>query len=252
MWLLVFICTVTAVAALPVSQTLTAKSHATANVTLMLEPQWDSAETFEDLQENDYVQEGDILIPEDRNAVETLWPDASVAYATLGERASDILTAFKWISDATCIRFVEHTTEVNYLKFMNGKGCASYVGCRGGAQSVFFNSACTVGNLCHEIIHALGLHHEHTRKDRDKHVTVQWDSILPGKKSNFKVKSGNTQNLPYDVESIMHYGANFFSNDGSPTLVAKQSGQNMGQRTHLSNLDSKRLNKLYHCDKRMK
>lgn len=58
--------------------------------------------------------------------------------------------------------------------------CASFVGCQGGAQSLFYSSACTVGNLCHEVIHALGLHHEHSRGDRDQHITVQWDSVVPG------------------------------------------------------------------------
>lgn len=30
--------------------------------------------------------------------------------------------------------------------------------------------------------------------------------FLKGKENNFKVKHGNTQNLPYDLASIMHYG----------------------------------------------
>lgn len=58
--------------------------------------------------------------------------------------------------------------------------CASYVGCQGGEQPVYFSQSCTIGNLCHEILHALGLHHEHTRVDRDEHITVVWESILQG------------------------------------------------------------------------
>ncbi|XP_076613009.1 zinc metalloproteinase nas-4-like [Chaetodon auriga] len=196
------------------------------------------------------VQEGDMLMPEDRNAVETLWPDAIVPYVISDELAyqePNILTAFRMISDFTCIRFQRHTTEFNYLMFVKGDGCASFVGCRGGAQKVYYSPSCSVGNLCHEIIHALGLHHEHTRKDRDQYITVQWQSIMPGRQNNFKMKRGNTLMLPYDLNSIMHYGPYFFSQDGSPTVLSKQGGVQMGQRTHLSELDIQKLNRLYHC-----
>ncbi|XP_063352057.1 high choriolytic enzyme 2-like [Pelmatolapia mariae] len=155
------------------------------------------------------VQEGDILIPENRNAVQTLWPDATIPYIITDElvsREAEIKAAFKMISDVTCVRFKKRDTESNYLKLVTGNGCASFVGCQGGAQQLFFASMCTVGNLCHELLHSLGLYHEHTREDRDKYVTVNWQNIVAGKENNFKVKNGNTQNLPYDLTSIMHYG----------------------------------------------
>ncbi|XP_056283698.1 zinc metalloproteinase nas-4-like isoform X3 [Pseudoliparis swirei] len=221
--------------------------------TSMLEQQQTSAEELED---NQNVEEGDMLtlFQEDRNAVQTVWSDAIMPYTisdALADRKDNILAAFKMISDVSCIRFVPHTAEFNVLNIEDGKGCASFVGCQGGEQPLYYSSKCRVGNLCHELIHALGLHHEHTREDRDEHITVQWESIVPGKESNFKVQQGNTQNLPYDINSIMHYGPYFFSQDGSQTVVPKQSGADMGQRTHLSDLDIKRLNKLYHCDDRM-
>ncbi|KAI3364464.1 hypothetical protein L3Q82_011256, partial [Scortum barcoo] len=189
-------------------------------------------------------------LQEDRNAVQTLWSDAIVPYTISPEMAyqeSNIYAAFKMISDFTCIRFQEHTTELNYLKFLSGNGCASFVGCQGGAQPVYYSSSCSVGNLCHELIHALGLYHEHTRQDRDQYITVQWQNIIPGRQMNFNVKRGDTLGLPYDLNSIMHYGVYFFSVNGGPTMLPKQSGVKMGQRTHLSNLDIQKLNKLYHC-----
>ncbi|CAK6982544.1 astacin-like metalloprotease toxin 5 [Scomber scombrus] len=213
----------------------------------------DDSETLEELNHDIIVQEGDMIMPEDRNAVQSLWANAVVPFTIsddLADRASNIFAAFKMISDVTCIRFQRHTTEVNYLKFLNGKGCASFVGCRGGAQSLYYGRTCSVGNLCHEIIHSLGLHHEHTRQDRDQYITVHWDSIKQASKKNFKKKPGDTLNLPYDVDSIMHYGQFFFSKDGGPTLLAKQGGEQMGQRNYLSPLDVQRLNRLYHCDER--
>uniref|UniRef100_A0A3Q4GTE1 Metalloendopeptidase n=1 Tax=Neolamprologus brichardi TaxID=32507 RepID=A0A3Q4GTE1_NEOBR len=156
-------------------------------------------------------------------------------------REAEIKAAFKMISDVTCIRFKKRDTESSYLKFVTGNGCASFVGCQGGAQQLFFSSECTVGNLCHELLHALGLYHEHTREDRDKYVTVNWQNIVA--ENNFKVNPGNTQNLPYDLTSIMHYGRT----NGNPTVLPKQSGVEIGQRKHLSQLDIERLNKLYRC-----
>lgn len=244
------------VGGIPLNDTQNATSPAPVAVSSVLDsPQLASAETLEELKEDKIVQEGDILIPEDRNAVETLWPDAIVPYIIspeLAYREANILAAFKMISDFTCIRFRPRTTEYNYLKFKNGKGCASFVGCRGGGQPVYYSQSCSVGNLCHEIIHALGLHHEHTRKDRDQYINVQWESIMPGRQKNFKMKSGNTLNLPYDLNSIMHYGMYFFSLNGSPTVLPKYTGVQMGQRTHLSPLDTQKLNRLYHCDERMR
>ncbi|XP_030577996.1 high choriolytic enzyme 1-like isoform X2 [Archocentrus centrarchus] len=210
----------------------------------------EGAETMDELNLDMPVKEGDILIQEDRNAVQTLWPDATVPYIISDElayREAEIKAAIKMISDVTCIYFKKHDEEQNYLKFVGGSGCASFVGCQGGAQKLFVAPVCNVGNLCHEIIHALGLHHEHTREDRDKYVTVNWANILPGKEENFKVKYGNTQSLPYDPESIMHYGQAYFSANGNPTMLPKGSGMTIGQRTHLSQLDMQRLNKLYHC-----
>jgi hypothetical protein len=52
----------------------------------------------------------------------------------------------------------------------------SYVGFQGGAQPVYFVGTCMARNLCHELLHTLGLRHEHTRLDPDHYVTIQWGS----------------------------------------------------------------------------
>ena len=33
----------------------------------------------------------------------------------------------------------------------------------------------------HEILHALGFYHEHTRRDRNTFISINTDNILPGK-----------------------------------------------------------------------
>lgn len=54
------------------------------------------------------------------------------------------------------------------------------MGVIGGAQPVFVGPLCAMGNIVHEILHALGFHHEHTRKDRDQYVTVLSNNIMKG------------------------------------------------------------------------
>lgn len=55
------------------------------------------------------------------------------------------------------------------------------MGRMGGGQSVFVGPKCNVGNVAHEVLHALGFYHEHTRMDREEHVTVLTDNIMEGR-----------------------------------------------------------------------
>jgi len=60
--------------------------------------------------------------------------------------------------------------------------CYSYIGRQGGAQSLSIGTSCeTVGIVEHEIMHALGFYHEHSRPDRDDHVIIIDSNIQTGK-----------------------------------------------------------------------
>lgn len=75
---------------------------------------------------------------------------------------SRITVAIQEIEYNTNIRFVKHTTESNYVKFIyNANGCSSSVGMIGGMQKIRLADWATKGNVIHEICHALGLLHEH-------------------------------------------------------------------------------------------
>ncbi|XP_056323208.1 astacin-like metalloendopeptidase [Danio aesculapii] len=211
------------------------------------------SETSLDSEESYAIVEEDIILTRDRNAGNQLWPEkngqVSVPYSIAsGLRQEYILAALKMISKKTCVKFHQRTTEEDYLQFKPDSMCASLVGCSGGEQPILVGPKCNAGNICHEILHSLGLYHEHSRPDRDKYITIMYDNIMPGKESNFKVKKGNTLGLEYDLESILHYGDDCFSRNGNPTIIPKKKGVKIGQRTHMSVLDVERLRRLYHCD----
>ena len=49
----------------------------------------------------------------------------------------------------------------------------------GGGQTVSLQAwGCMyTGTAIHEIMHALGFYHEHTRTDRDNYIKVHWENI---------------------------------------------------------------------------
>ena len=54
--------------------------------------------------------------------------------------------------------------------------------------------------------------------------------------------------LPYDFKSVMHYDQYAFSINGEKTIVAiEDANTDLGQRDGMSELDFKKLNKLYSC-----
>jgi len=65
--------------------------------------------------------------------------------------------------------------------------------------------------IAHEMGHALGSWHEQARNDRDTYVTIAYGNIASGFSSQFDKASPQGTFGPYDYDSIMHFGACFFS-----------------------------------------
>uniref|UniRef100_A0A803K227 Metalloendopeptidase n=1 Tax=Xenopus tropicalis TaxID=8364 RepID=A0A803K227_XENTR len=191
-----------------------------------------------------------------------LWPKSSdglvrIPYVISSDYSSYsnalFQASFKGFADTTCIRLVPRTSETDYLSFESLNGCWSPIGRTGGAQTVSVQqSGCMWTSIIeHEIIHSLGLHHEHVRSDRDKYVSVQWNNISPGNTGNFQMTDTNNMNLTkYDYNSLMHYSSTAFSINGNlPTLIAvPDSSVSFGNAFMMSDLDIKKLNTLYKCE----
>ncbi len=144
-----------------------------------------------------------------------------------------------WVS-RTDVQLVPRTNQKDYIAFEDdGKGCYSYIGRRGGRQTVSLAKNCSTGSAIHEIGHAVGLFHEQSRQDRDSYVTVLYNNIQSGKESNFdKYRSTAGRDVgKFDFDSIMIYGTDFFSRNGKPTLVHKDGSRLNAQRSVLSQGD---------------
>ncbi|XXF76262.1 M12 family metallopeptidase [Myxococcaceae bacterium GXIMD 01537] len=153
----------------------------------------------------------------------------------------------------TCVRFVPRAQEKNFVTVFNGQGCYSYVGSiQQGAQELSLGRGCEFkGTAVHELMHALGFYHEQSRPDRDQFITVNFQNVGRGMESQFDVcQDCTTQAIPYEYASIMHYGAQAFTNNGRDTMVPKQRGAQLVEpydKPGLTALDVKKLHKLYGC-----
>ncbi|KAE9553432.1 hypothetical protein FO519_003345 [Halicephalobus sp. NKZ332] len=126
-----------------------------------------------------------------------------------------ILTAMVKIQNNTCIRFVKRTTERDYIDIQNeeGEGCYSYVGNHGGRSQVNLESSgrasCMYPDIViHELLHSVGLWHEHMRYDRDNYLKIHYENIARGMTPQFiKIppSQGYVYGTPYDYRSVMHY-----------------------------------------------
>ena len=200
--------------------------------------------------DNVAIVEGDIAIGRTLNdgrfityrgvgisAAEARWPSKTIPYLLAPGFVGPerIAEAIKHWHEKTKIRFIERTTEADYVEFINGGGCYSAVGRQGGRQEISLGTGCTTGNAIHEMGHTVGLWHEQSREDRSQFIELHMENCLAGYEHNFDQHITDGDDLgAYDYGSIMHYPANAFSKNGQSTIIPKLAGVSIGQRLGLS------------------
>ncbi|KAL7834108.1 hypothetical protein AOLI_G00290680 [Acnodon oligacanthus] len=208
--------------------------------------------------------EGDIVLPRTRNALvcpsnNCFWKKSSTGLVQVPFTVSNdfsssdrsvIAGAMATFHSKTCIRFVSRTVETDYLSIESRDGCYSPVGRQGGLQVVSLSrNGCVFHGIAqHELNHALGFYHEHTRSDRDYYVRINWANVSPTMQYNFNKENTNNLNTRYDYSSVMHYGKTAFSINGQDTITPiPDASVPIGQRVDLSAIDIQRINTLYNC-----
>ncbi|CAK8685136.1 hatching enzyme 1.2-like [Clavelina lepadiformis] len=164
-----------------------------------------------------------------------------------------VSAAIQQYAEDTCIRFKPRKNEKDYLEFFVGRGCWSYIGRIRGKQQLSVGNGCEwKGVVMHEMMHAMGFFHEHSRPDRDDTVKIVMENINPRMKFNFKKMSSfsiNSMNSPYDITSVMQYGGYSFSINRQPTILEKKTGKPVvAQRRGFSVEDKKQINGLFKCN----
>nr|CAB43519.1 zinc proteinase [Astacus astacus] len=215
---------------------------------------------------NDGMFEGDIKLRAGRQPArvgaailgdEYLWSGGVIPYTFAGVSGADqsaILSGMQELEEKTCIRFVPRTTESDYVEiFTSGSGCWSYVGRISGAQQVSLqaNGCVYHGTIIHELMHAIGFYHEHTRMDRDNYVTINYQNVDPSMTSNFDIDTYSRYvGEDYQYYSIMHYGKYSFSIQWGvlETIVPLQNGIDLTDpydKAHMLQTDANQINNLY-------
>ncbi|XP_026147460.1 low choriolytic enzyme-like isoform X2 [Mastacembelus armatus] len=204
---------------------------------------------------------GDIAVPtilrnaDPCTARGCLWPKSSDGNVYVPYRISEeysqrerdtIVRGLESFAEVTCIRFTPLRRQRDFVDIQSLSGCFSFVGRRGRSQTVSLSrQGCVFKSVIqHELLHALGFNHEQTRSDRDEHVRILLENVIPGMEHNFRKIETRNLGTPYDYNSVMHYGRN-----REPTIIPiPDNNVAIGRAEEMSPVDILRVNRLYQCN----
>lgn len=192
-------------------------------------------------------------------SVSVRWTNGVIPYVIPAGHTTDSLAVIQAINEMnsqTNLTLRPRNSETDYVEFnLGGSGYSSHIGKIGGKQTINVASSHIKGKIMHEIGHAAGLFHEHTRQDRDTHVTIDTMNVIQGKRHNFRKytshwnygNTGGTDHGGYDYGSIMHYPrfSSFAIDSSIPIITTIPPGTAIGQRTALSAGDIQAINSIY-------
>ncbi len=167
-----------------------------------------------------YIFQGDIVFTEDKvqknsrlkgvgtTTAAKYWEFKTVYYTIEAGFPNEerIHSAIEHWEEYTDLSFIERTNEPNYIEFIEStKGTGSLLGMVGGKQNIWVADWASAGNLIHEIGHAIGLYHEHSKPNRDDFILIHPENIVSEFKKNFQVLDRAIFTEGFDFNSIMLY-----------------------------------------------
>jgi hypothetical protein len=188
---------------------------------------------------------------------DALWPNGRVpfVFAPDAPHQADIQAMIAEYNARTPVQFVARNGEYHHVEFTSSPinnygqiGRQWWGATKVGISPTMAAGATAQTVIVHELGHAIGLYHEHTRKDRDSFVTINWPCVNPVSYGNFfrRTDAVSVDLERYDTTSVMHYTPTAFSMDGTCVTVEVQDGVPPIFRTNrLSISDVNALWKLY-------
>ncbi|MCF2502099.1 M12 family metallopeptidase [Dyadobacter sp. CY107] len=183
------------------------------------------------------------------------WPNGVIPYEIASNfdqvEKNRIKDAIALWQDRTSITFVPRTSHTDYVRFVITDVNRSKVGKIGGMQEIKLIKFVNPRAIVHEIGHAIGLLHEHTRSDRDNWITVKWENV--DDEGQYELQTYAT-NFPWyptfnkgavDFQSAMIYDPTAYSKNGKPTMVRKDNGPAWTGINEISSGDVKTVEHMY-------
>ncbi|WKY09012.1 hypothetical protein Q1695_001848 [Nippostrongylus brasiliensis] len=195
----------------------------------------------------------------DKRYPKTIWPNRKVPYFFDESASQTVRSVFGkaaklWAKD-TCLDIYQDNAAAESIRVFKEEGCWSYVGKTRGKQNLSLGHGCeSIGTAAHELGHALGFFHTHSRHDRNNYIDVLKNNIKEDWWDQFTLESKETNDnydLPYDYGSLMQYGATSASKDKQKKLLSMIPLDNEYTETlgspFISFIDLLMMNRHYNC-----